>query len=291
MKTLLLSIFIVLLGNIADAQIVPQNFDSTKMVVLTKHDGVQFSGYVLSVNEREYLMKTVKYGKMVIPKHEVRDVVEINSSYVDYEGNIRIPYRMASRYFFTTSAYNLEKKNNYLHMTWFALLEGEFGISKNFSLGVMTTWVGIPIAITPKLSFKISDKFRLGAGGLLGTLSYVRMGYGAGLAYGVATYGSTDYNASLQAGYGFAWTDDGAEGYESVILGVGANVRIGRSAMFVFDSILLPGEDTYIIMPGVRWMTKKNQNYWGLGLASVITDGSSMPIPFPALQYTHFFRE
>ena len=269
--------------------------DSVKYVV-TKNDGTRFIGYILLNDEREVIMETDKLGRVAIPKHEIRSIEPVSK----HNGNIsEDENRLYTRHFLTTTAMPMKKENNYLHTTWFGLWEAEFALGKNFSLGAMTTYLGIPMAITPKIGFKVAENFHLGAGAIVGTLGWIRFRSGAGLAYGVGTVGNTDYNVSLAAGYGFAWDQGTLSNYESVILAIGANARLGKRFGFVFDSILLPNENFYLLLPGIRWF-KRPGAYWSFGFGGLVygsTDPNgnitynSTPFPIPMLQYTLFLRD
>lgn len=270
--------------------------DSVKYIV-TKNDGTRFIGYILNQDEREVVMMTDKLGKVAIPKHEISSIVAVSkeSNNISEDEN-----RLHTRHFLTTSAFPLKKENIYLHLTWFSLLEAEFAISKNFSLGVMTTWIAMPFAITPKLAFKVTDNFHIGGGAIIGTLGWIRLNTGLGLAYGVGTIGNSDDNISISAGYGFAWSNWEFNNYESVILSIGANKRISKKFGFVFDSLLLPNENFYLVMPGIRWF-KKPGNYWSFGLGGLVLGlpdvqtgaikYNSVPMPLPMLQYTLFLKD
>jgi hypothetical protein len=59
----------------------------------------------------------------------------------------------------------------------------------------------IPILfLTPKVGYKISEKWHLGGGLLLGYLSEAGV---AGIGYGVSTFGNTDHNLTAGLGSGY----------------------------------------------------------------------------------------
>ncbi len=60
-----------------------------------------------------------------------------------------------TRYFFAPSAYNLREGELYYNTVYFLLHDIQYGLSDNFSIGIGTSVIGIPIYLTPKVSFPI----------------------------------------------------------------------------------------------------------------------------------------
>lgn len=261
-----------------------------KEVVVIKNDGSQYVGTLKSMDAREILIHTAVIGDLYIPKHEIRSISPASQATLSSKGKAKRENRLITRYFATTNALPIEKGNDYLNVTW-GLVDAEFHISKNFSLGGMTTPAGIPLAVTPKLGFKVTDNFHLGAGGIVGFLGWAQPGIGAALGYATGTIGNRENNISVAVGGAIAWSDGSTENLESVLLSIGTNIRIGSGAYFVFDSFMLPQENFYILVPGFRWITKKNKDYWSLGFTGLVVNSEVIPFPIPLLQYSHFFRD
>lgn len=259
-----------------------------KTVIVLKNDGSEYIGILKKMDAREVLIETKTIGDVYIPKHEIKSISEADDNTVSSGGKVIRENRMYSRYFITTSGMPIERGDDYLNVTW-GLVDAEFRVAKNFSLGGMTTPLGIPMAITPKLGFSISDNLHIGAGGIVGFLGWIQPNTGGALGYGTITLGDKDLNLNVAVGGAIGWGDGFTEA-SSVLLSVGSHIRLGPGAFFVFDSFMLPQEEVYIFMPGFRWITKKNQDYWSLAFTGVVANGQAIPIPIPFLQYTHFFR-
>ncbi len=297
-KITLFSLLFIGLPNILAAQ---EGSDTTtvsyKMYVVVKNDGTEYVGQILKQDSREVLIKTDKLGEIYIPKHEIKEIREIENI-KEYKSGVSFrENRMASRYYLTTSAIPLGKGNDYFRLTYF-LLEAQFALGDNFSLGVMTTPVGAPIVLTPKFGYEVADKFHLGGGLLFGSLSWTRPDYGGLFGYGLATYGTKNHNVTLGAGYGFVYGDGNVSGQNAPLISMGSHLRIGSSAFFNFEALIVVNSDFALgaLIPGVRWVTKK-QNVWDFGFTggffSDRTGGGGaevVPLPIPMISWTTFFK-
>ena len=151
--------------------------------------------------------------------------------------------------------------------------EVHFAVHKDFSVGVMSTWIGSPIALALKFTRGTSNpKINYGVGTLLGTSGYLNQGRGfGGLHWGMITYGDRRNNATLSVGYGY-FNDgnqysyqqniykpgtyvslDGSmpllpvQGTELVngslfrapIIGLAGQAKVGKKASFIYDCMLI----------------------------------------------------
>ena len=47
----------------------------------------------------------------------------------------------------------------------------QFGVAENLSVGVMTSWLAVPVIVTAKISIPVvRDRMNIGTGALLGTI-------------------------------------------------------------------------------------------------------------------------
>jgi hypothetical protein len=247
---------------------------------VVKQNGVSFSGKILSQNAREILMETAELGLVYIPKHEVREIMTITSNGKNNAGEL-----FSTRYFLTTNGFPVEKGDNYVQWNLFGP-DFQFGIADNFGVGIMTSWVGMPVIGTAKYSFKIAENFHGGLGFLGGTGSWAFPKYGLVLPFGFLTVGNRVNNINISAGYGAVFaerteevytlidkptdystnsftsvgtTSNDAEG--RVLLSLAGTFRLNKKFSFVFDSfIMLPGKAT------TEQILKETYNQTGKGV-------------------------
>ncbi len=270
---------------------------------VVKQNGVSFTGKILSQDAREILMETVELGLVYIPKHEVKEIITITSNEKNNAGEL-----FSTRYFLTTNGFPIEKGDNYVQWNLFGP-DFQFGVADNFGVGIMTSWVGMPIIGTAKYSFKISDKFHGGLGFLGGTGSWAYPKYGLALPFGFLTLGSRANNLNFSAGYGAVFgertentytikntptefstnsftseTNTFADAEGRVLLSMAGMFRLNKKFSIVFDSfIMLPGRETSV------QVLKESYNQTGKGvtysLTSVVQKRNPLIVLAPGLRF------
>jgi hypothetical protein len=240
-----------------------QGSDTTKQLfVVTKHDGVQYIGLILSDDGREVLLETEMLGKIYIPKQEIRSIVAVENTDTIVNGEYRGTGPFTTRYVFTTNALPIRKGENYAMINLYGP-EVHFAVADNFNLGVMSTWGASPLMLATKYSFKTKkETVNFSIGTLIGTSGYLNIfrGY-AGLHFANVTIGNRQSNITLSAGYGYfatgsrvTWVEEGTyysenpysyypQGtradpmYRGPVLSIGGIAPVGAKASFVFDSM------------------------------------------------------
>ncbi|TAL63972.1 MAG: hypothetical protein EPN88_11635, partial [Bacteroidetes bacterium] len=48
-----------------------------KTFIVTKNDGTEYTGLIISQDERELLIETKEIGRLYIPKHEIKSIREL----------------------------------------------------------------------------------------------------------------------------------------------------------------------------------------------------------------------
>lgn len=230
---------------------------------IIKQNGAAFVGSIVSKDAREILMQTEEVGLVYIPKHEIEEIIVIETNEEIVTGGL-----FATRYFLTTNGFNIRKGDNYIQWNLFGP-DFQFGVADNFTLGIMTSWVGIPIIGTAKYSKQFTDSFYGGIGFLGGTGSWAFPEYGLLLPFGFLSKGNRMNNINITAGYGVLFTEQSEQditiynapteystnsydyGYRDyndaegrVLLSAAGMFRINDKYSFVFDSFfMLPGKD------------------------------------------------
>lgn len=279
MKHLLFALtFIVLTPVFVSAQ----EFDPAKTYVVTKNDGTRFTGNILSSDAREVLLKTTTIGELIIPKHEIRSIVEFQP------GDDKFKEIFASRYFITTNGLPVEKGDSYVQWTLLGP-DIQFGVSDNVGIGVMTTWVANPVAVSFKYSGNLGHKLNFAVGALAGsTLWSGGDGVRFALPFAAVTIGDENANVNASIGYGaISYTD--YEGGQAMF-SLGAMKKVTRSGSLVFDSLVFPseGESVALIVPGFRIQTQERSAFQ-FGFPGFVTSGDSSPVGFPMVSWFRKF--
>ena len=250
--------------------------DTTKYLII-KNDGNEYVGLILSDDGREVLIETKSLGKIYIPKSDIKSMRPIDYAEDVAKGEFSSAGVFTTRYQFTTNCFPIKKGENYAMVNLYGP-EVHFAVHKDFSVGVMSTWIGSPIALALKYTRGTSNpKINYGVGTLLGTSGYLNQGRGfGGLHWGMITYGDRRNNATLSVGYGYfndgnyqvnqvpvyvpgtyAAVDDGNGFYsrpyidsyqiknegmiKAPILGIAGLTSVGKKASFVMDAMFILG--------------------------------------------------
>ena len=171
-----------------------------RMVITTNYNQT-YVGIILSDDGREVLIDTEDRGKIYISKANIRSIKPAQASDVvsgEYVGE----GAFTTRYSFTTNALPVKRGENYAMLNLYGP-EVHFAVSDNTSLGIMSTWLGSPMALAVKRSFETADPLlNFSAGALLGTSGYLNDFVGrGGLYFANATYGNRKHNVTVALGY------------------------------------------------------------------------------------------
>lgn len=282
--------------------------DSTMLDVVIKNDGSQYIGRIISQDAREVLIETKTIGQVIIPKHEIKEIRKVRPGEISGSGNYVPQEVFSTRYFITANGLPIQKGESYILWNLYGP-DFQFGVGKNFGLGIMTTWIGMPIVGTAKYSINLAEDLNLAVGTMLGTGSYMAPEFGLALPFTAITYGNRRSNINLSAGYGAMFMDGDAEG--RFLLSVAGMSKIGRKLSVVFDSFLVPpgpyrtryinqydyATNTFIpvpvrerreavalVIPGLRWQLESDKAFQ-FGFGGLYVDGEFMPVPLPMIQW------
>ena len=243
---------------------VPANSSSTdtNTYVITKSNGTEYIGKVISDDGREVLITTATLGKIYIPKSDIKSIVKVT----DYNAIIRGEYYASgpftTRHAFTTNALPIARGENYAMVNLYGP-EVHFAVTDHLNVGIMSTWIASPLALALKYTFPTKyEKLNFSIGTLLGTSGYIAnfKGYG-GLHFANVTYGDRKNNVTFSAGYGYTsslgtkslitpgtYTSTSA-GFnysygiyspgitKGPVLSLAGVVKVGAKVSFVFDSM------------------------------------------------------
>lgn len=200
MKKILLIGFLLLISQFSFSQIT--NSQDSIYIVKTVH-GREFIGKILTDDAREILIETENMGKLFIPKSDVVLIVLLTEENQLINGEYNESSPFSTRYAFTTNALPIEKGQNYAMLNLYGP-EVHFAVSDNLNIGIMSTWIGSPIALAAKYSFQTKDPLlNFSIGGILGHSGYLSFGSNAigGLYFANTTYGTRKSNVTFGVGF------------------------------------------------------------------------------------------
>ena len=202
MKNRILLFAFTLSWNLLVAQTNP--VDSTVVVKIEKFNGTTYLGKIISDDGREILLETSDIGKIYIPKNEIKTISSEKIHEMNILGKPEEYFAFNTRYAFTNNALPIKKGDHYASISWYGP-EVHFAVSKGLSVGVMSTWLAVPVVLAIKYTFPTkNEKLHFSLGSLLGSSSYANnfKGFG-GLQWMTGTYGNTINNFSISLGYGY----------------------------------------------------------------------------------------
>jgi hypothetical protein len=240
--------------------------DSTKVQhVIKKHNGTEYIGVILSDDGREVLIDTDKLGKVYIPKSEIKEIKLVTSDKDIAHGEFNESGPFTTRYAFTTNALPIVKGENYALINLYGP-EVHFAVTDHLNVGIMSTWIGSPLAVALKYTLPTkNEKLNFSVGSVTGSSGYLNnfRGFG-GLHFANVTLGDRKANITFAGGYahfqtgnemrlikpGVYLSNDYYYPYNAPYINVKQTpvhgpmfsiagiTKVGAKASFVFDSML-----------------------------------------------------
>ncbi|WP_258104816.1 hypothetical protein [Marinoscillum sp. MHG1-6] len=262
---------------------------NNKIFIIITNSGGEFVGRILKQDPKEILISTQDRGEVIIPKYEVKEIREAKPGDLSTSGKFIPEQLFSTRYFINTNGLPIKKGDSYMIFNLWGP-DFQFGVGENLGIGVMTSWVGIPIIGSLKYSIELGENLNMGLGTLLGTGSWAAPEFGLALPFGALTLGTSKNNINFTAGYGVVWSNGKSEG--KTLLSVAGLKRISRNASFVVDSFIVPnpgGGDFNVstialITPGLRLQFKDNSAFQ-FGFAAIYAENELIPAPIPFVQW------
>jgi hypothetical protein len=294
-------IFLFVLFNIVIG-VEAQNVDSGQIVSVLQTDGNQWIGQILSSNSREILFKTQEGRELFIPQYVISKITAVKLSEFSESGNYIGEEKFCTRYFLTTNGLPLKKKTGYIQWNLFGP-DIQFSVTDKLGVGLMTSWVGIPMIATIKYSTEIAENLHIALGGLIGTGTWAAPDYGGILPFAALTLGNEKRNINFSGGYGAIWTEGDRDG--RTLVSLAGMSKIGKKVSLVFDSfIILPKSATEldpfgnpravtksglaIITPGLRFHQSETSAFQ-FGFTGMYANAEWVPVPIPMVQWYRAF--
>lgn len=283
MKSLKVYLFFSLLFLVStnfNAQTPIDTVKNSERVVVKMNNGDEFRGKIIKRDQNSIVLETTN-GTLNLISSNVRSI-DLDL----YKGKFRFPNSNETRYFFGPSAIPIKKGKGYYQNVLLTTNFINYGIMSNFSIGggveLISLLFGSPIwFITPKVGFKVAENSHVGGG-------FIMAGFAAEgtstLGYGVYTFGSSETNVTIGAGYGLI---AGELSNRPTIMLSGTH-RVGNNVALLTENYFIPvGLTTnYTGILGLRLLAPKNSFDFGLVFGPQISD----IIPaIPFIGYTRSF--
>lgn len=281
MKYILFSVF-ALICSVSHAQ---TDVDKSALYRIETIDGNEYVGNIVLDSADIFIMKTASLGEIRLRKADIKRMTEVSKSQIK-GGELWFDNPQATRYFWQGNGYGLKKGEGYYQNVWIFFNQVSYGITDNLSIGAgmvplfLFAGASTPVWITPKLSIPVvKDKFNVGAGALVGTV-LGESNSGFGIAYGTATIGDRNTNASLGLGYGYF---DGVWANVPTI-SLSAMIRTGQRGYLLTENYFIgtADEDAILLFFGGRRLIKNSSLDFGL-LFPANTESSFFAIPWLGL--------
>ena len=243
-----------------------------KKYIYEFRDGTTIIGTFVKDEAGNIYINDMEDKETYIPRVMVAQIHEVTDDNIK-GGEYWFPNLHDTRYFFSPSAFGLEKGEGYFGHSYWMLWQTQYGITDEFSIGAGTTPWGFPATLNAKYSFNIKGDINAALGWFwVGDLFWGSNESLLNMPYAVITKGSKENNITLGAAYNLATPledlrDDVVDPSERLVLNSGGTFRMGRRFAFVFEAWLLnskdyeTGEREFKIMggPGIRYFRKINR--------------------------------
>ncbi len=243
-------------------------------IIIVTNDGGVHVGQLIDENEREYVLQTEDKGKLFIPKYAVKRIEPVTDKTFK-EGKYRFPNPHDTRYFFSPTAIGLKRGEGYLQGIYGLVWQVQYALADGISIGALTSIMGTPICITPKVSFPIVNKLYGSVGVLVGTAGLFAFEEGGGIAYGVMTYGTGEHNTTFGLGKAFIFREQ----VEGIVLNLAGMTRVSPHVTIMGEFWIFPGEGWVVGGPGVRWL-RNEKNSFDFGFVTEYSEFEGYLIPY-----------
>ena len=242
-------------------------FDTLSTYKIEMYDYSEFIGTFLYKDTTIIAIKTRSIPKIEMPIQNIKKITLVDPLNIR-KGVYWFPNPNATRYLFGPTAFTFKKGEGYYQNTNLVLNSFNVGVTDNLSIGggfeilSLLEGSGVPVFyLTSKVGKKVEEKFHLGGGLLFVSypkyLLYVdkQKRRGAGILYGIGTYGTLDNNVTGGMGWGFV----SGNFQKKPFITLSGMTRVARRMGLVSENLFFPKNDGYnfIISYGIRFFGKK----------------------------------
>ncbi len=182
-------------------------------------------------------------------------------------------------YFFSGSAKTLEQSHSMIVWNLWGP-EYTYGITSNFQVGGLASWIASPIAFKADLSTSISETFNISVAGFYGVDWATSPSEPGGGLNAKFTFGDNRKNISATV-YGFNLTGEGF----GQVYSISTYLKRSEKSALIVESFLFEVSDEIggAIIPGIQHRTKRDR-FLHAGFIVFFYNETILPLPIPFLQ-------
>lgn len=232
MRTLIFTLTIFGICNLALAQSDTIQQKDSNTYKLSLNDGSQLVGHIIKKDSREIQFITLDKREIIVPQYAIKSIEVVKSTDFNSAGQYVGEDKFATRYFISTNGLPIKKGENYVQWNLFGP-DFQFAVADDLGVGIMTSWIGMPIIGSIKKSWEINDHSQFALGALAGTGSWAAPDFGGVLPFASLSFGNRSQNISLSGGYGAIWDYGDVNG--RAMTSIAAMVKLTPKVSLVFD--------------------------------------------------------
>lgn len=282
----------------------------TVLKLIKTTNGDEILGKITSINPKETTVLLMDGRTIIIPSYLIQSIESAPNHQVK-NGEFFYPNPHPSRYFYTPSALPMNKGELYLQSMYFLTMQVQYGVTKNLSLGFVTSIIGLPILGTAKYSFKLNKINTIAIGGQFGSLSWASPSTQIGTGFASYTLGNKEENITIAGGFFSnsnlqtvvdkqAYFDQNTQTYHPEVTheerktdyyqaySMCGNKRLSKNMSLMAEFWYLPYSKVFFGGPCLRLFNNKKATFdFGVWIATA--NQIKTKIPFPVFSYTYKF--
>jgi len=260
----------------AAAQVAEAEQDTLYRVTLV--DGSTVFGRIVESSENRIVLRTEAGARVEIERSQIRDMRPVSGRLVN--GQVWQEDANHTRLFFAPTGRAVGHGKGYvgLYELFFSFVAVGVGDRVTLAGGtpIIPGAIGEAFYLAPKITVVNAERFQLAAGALSFFLTDEIDEGSVGVAYGVATWGSSDNAVTVGAGWGFALTTDESAIADEPVLMLGLEKRTSRGLKLISENYYVSG--IALLSGGVRFLGERFSADLGLG-AGISSDDSFFGLP------------
>lgn len=266
-----------------------------KLHFIITNDGKEILGVIEKETDTDILVVTKTKEEILIQKSDIKTIEQVHADNF-HRGKYVRANSVPNMYYFTTSAIPLDKKTSTL-TAYANAFSFDYGLTKNISLGIRSTVVGIPVIMNVQVNSEIGNQLYLGVSGNACWLSWADPKLIFGWGGAKLTSGSKNNNSTLGAGFlkiDLDFRNPRLDDFAYV--NVSSMKRITKKMAFSWEVYSLKNLylRQYVFMAnlGIKTM-KREKSSWSFFLINIIyfefRSGDMQYIPIPVASWSKKF--
>ncbi len=245
---------------------------TNELVKIQLGGGTVIIGKIVSENDSTIMIKTTSGFETTVPRAQIKERENLTGKIVKDEIWHDDPNK--TRLLFSPTGRALEKGKGYfaVYEVFFPFLS--FGITDIITLsGGMSLFPGADeqlLYFAPKITLVQQEKFDFSTGVLY--MKIPEEGKGAGILYGVGTYGEESAAVTIGMGYGFS----GGDFADNPMLVLGGEFRTSRSIKLLTENWIIFGSDINLLSVGLRFFGESLSADFGF-MRPTVSDAGFVP--------------